>query len=195
VRVLGHPGYISALGEWGPIVHGGAWLTVDGLTVDVLFRDLDVVEPWMEDARQGRFQVLAQSGHVVGAPTYLPIGELALSLPLAGEELPRPPFPEALATAAPARWESRASMALMFAERDARTRDVAPCAGMLASAVLCGAHARLAARGEWALNEKRLVRRAGLEEAEPVLAAVGHDPARAVQDVSELLRIQPLAIR
>jgi exonuclease VII large subunit len=61
--------------------------------------------------------------------------------------------------------------------------------------VLCGAHARLAARGEWALNEKRLVRRAGLEEAEPVLAAVGHDPARAVQDVSELLRIQPLAIR
>jgi hypothetical protein len=66
---------------------------------------------------------------------------------------------------------------------------------MLASAVLCGAHARLAARGRWALNEKRLVTRAGLEDAEPVLAAVGLDPARAVRDVSALLRIDPLAIR
>jgi hypothetical protein len=29
----------------------------------------------MEDGRQGRFEVLAQSGHVVGASTYLPMGE------------------------------------------------------------------------------------------------------------------------
>ena len=45
----------------------------------MLFRDLDVVEPWTQDAREGRFEVLAQSGHVAGAPTYLPMGELAPS--------------------------------------------------------------------------------------------------------------------
>src|SRR3954454_4398659 len=46
VRALGHPGYVSRLGEWGPIVNGGAWLAVDGMAVDVLFRDLDQVEAW-----------------------------------------------------------------------------------------------------------------------------------------------------
>src|SRR4051812_19678154 len=68
---LGHPGHVSGLGEWGPIVDGGAWLTVDGTPVDVLFRDLDVVERWHADARAGRFAVLTQNGYIVGAPTYL----------------------------------------------------------------------------------------------------------------------------
>ena len=77
VRDLGHAGYVSALGEWGPIVDGGAWLTVDGTAVDVLFRDLDVVEGWLADAEAGRYAVLDQNGYLVGAPTYLPAGELA----------------------------------------------------------------------------------------------------------------------
>ena len=51
VRGLGHPGYVSELGEWGPIVNGGAWLTVGSTPVDVLFRDLDAVERWLGEAR------------------------------------------------------------------------------------------------------------------------------------------------
>jgi predicted nucleotidyltransferase len=78
VRRLGHPGYVSELGEWGPIVHGGAWLTIDGTAVDVLFRDLDTIERWLDEAREGRFEVLSQNGYIAGAPTYLPVGELAL---------------------------------------------------------------------------------------------------------------------
>ena len=50
VRGLGLPGHVSAVGEWGPIVNGGAWLTVDGTAVDVLYRDLDGVERWRDDA-------------------------------------------------------------------------------------------------------------------------------------------------
>src|SRR5436309_3937016 len=46
VERLGYAGTVSGLGEWGPIVNGGAWLTVDGVSVDVLFRDLDIVERW-----------------------------------------------------------------------------------------------------------------------------------------------------
>ena len=106
VRRLGHPGYVSGLGEWGPIVNGGAWLTVGGLAVDVLFRDLDVIEGWLEDARSGRFEVLTQNGHLVGAPTYLPVGELALCRPLSGN-LPRPAFPATLAASAASRWDGR----------------------------------------------------------------------------------------
>jgi len=58
----------------------------------VLFRDLDVIERWLEQARQGRFEVVTQNGYIVGAPTYLPAGELALCRQLVGS-LPRPSFP------------------------------------------------------------------------------------------------------
>jgi hypothetical protein len=43
LRRLGHHGHVSELGEWGPIMHGGAWLTIDSTAVDVLFRDLGTV--------------------------------------------------------------------------------------------------------------------------------------------------------
>jgi predicted nucleotidyltransferase len=194
VRALGHPGYVSALGEWGPIVNGGAWLTVDGLAVDVLFRDLDAVEGWWRDAEEGRFDVVAQNGYLAGAPTYLPVGELAIARPLAGE-LPRPAaFPGALAAGAPPRWEGRASVALMFARTHAELGEAVGCAGMLANAVLCAGHARLAARREWVLNEKRLVERAGLGDAAAVLAAPG-DLGAAVARVAAVLGIEPLPVR
>src|SRR4051812_16153678 len=85
IRRLGHAGHVSELGEWGPIVNGGAWLTLDGLAVDVLFRDLDRVEQWHAEAEAGRFEVLLQNGHRAGAPTYLPVGELAVARVLDGE--------------------------------------------------------------------------------------------------------------
>jgi len=197
VRDLGHAGYVSRLGEWGPIVHGGAWLTVDGVAVDVLFRDLDLVEGWIADAREGRFAVLTQNGYVVGAPTYLPVGELATCRPVAGAALPRPGFPDALAAAAPGRWEGRASVSLMFAGTHARARDAACCAGMLVDATLSAAHARLCARGEWARNEKRLVHRAGLDGVQPLLARVGatDELAATVDAVADALGVAPLSAR
>jgi predicted nucleotidyltransferase len=198
MRRLGHRGHVSELGEWGPIVNGGAWLTLDGLDVDVLFRDLDVVEGWLEDARHGRFAVLDQGGSIAGAPTYSVAGELALCRPLTGE-VPRPPgFPEALAGAAFARWRGRAGLDLMFASIHARAGDPACCAGMLARAVVGTAHARLAQRGEWALNEKRIVARAGLDAAQQLLARPGatrDELGATVAAVATVLGVQPLAVR
>jgi predicted nucleotidyltransferase len=198
VRALGHPGHVSELGEWGPIVHGGAWLTVGATAVDVLFRDLEVVERWLADAEAGRFEVLAQNGHLVGAPTYLPAGELATCVPIAGVSLPRPAFPARLAELAPPRWEGRAAVALLFAAAHARTGDAVACAGMLAAAALNAAHARLCARREWARNEKRLVERAGLGAVQPLLArpgASGGELHETVAAVAAALGIEPLRIR
>jgi hypothetical protein len=195
---LGHPGYISRLGEWGPIVHGGAWLTVDGMAIDVLFRDLDLVEAWIADAEEGRYAVLTQNGYVAGAPTYLPVGELATCVAVGGAALPRPGFPGALAAAAPTRWEGRASVSLMFAGTHARAGDTACCAGMLVDATLCAAHARLCARREWARNEKRLVERAGLDAVQPLLARAGATPDEleaTVRAVARVLGIEPLSAR
>ena len=193
VRRLGHAGYVSELGEWGPIVWGGAWLTVGGLPVDVLFRDLDRVEGWLEEARAGRFEVLPQSGHIVGAPTYQAAGELALCRPLSGD-VPRPDYPEPLAASAPGRWLGGAAVALTFARIHAGLGDAVACTGMLSQAVLCTAHARLAAEREWVLNEKRLVARAGLEPVQEHFARPG-DLAATVAAVGERLGVEPLAIR
>ncbi|MGH8932826.1 MAG: nucleotidyltransferase domain-containing protein [Egibacteraceae bacterium] len=197
VRGLGYEGYVSELGEWGPIVHGGAWLSIDSTPVDVLFRDLDIVEPWLRQAQRGHFEVLTQNGHIVGAPTYLPVGELALCQPISGE-VPRPSFPDALADAAPRRWEGRAGVSLVFADGHARLGDAVCCAGMLADAVLCVAHARLARDREWVLNEKRLIMRAGLQGVQPLLARAGSTSVEltaTVARISEMLGIGPFTIR
>jgi predicted nucleotidyltransferase len=197
IERLGHDGFVSGLGEWGPIVNGGAWLTVEQLPVDILFRDLDMIERWSGDALQGRFEILTQNGYIVGAPTYLPVGELALCQPLVGE-LPRPGYTDALAAAASARWTGRAAVALMFAGAHARTPDPVCCTGMLSSATLCAAHARLAARREWVLNEKHLVERSGLAAVAPLISAAGatsEQLGEAVAAVAAALEVEPLAAR
>jgi hypothetical protein len=140
------------------------------------------------DAREGRFEIVAQNGHLVGAPTYLPVGELALCRPLAGA-VPRPEFPAVLARRAAERWTGQASVALMFARGHADTGDTAGCLGMLAAAVLCTGHARLAARREWVLTEKRLAERAGLQEAAAVLGAPNGSRAGLLEAVSAVERI------
>lgn len=193
VRRLGYDGHVSELGEWGPIVHGGGWLTAGGIHVDVLFRDLDTIEEWIGQAHRGRFDVLVQPGYIVGAPTYLPMGELAVCRPIHGE-IDHPAFPPELRDAASAVWQGKAGAALMFAEGYAGIGDVACCAGMLTDAVLCTAHARLAARQEWVLNEKRLITRAGLDAAQDLLSHPGSsstDLTAAVSGIAELVHIEP----
>jgi predicted nucleotidyltransferase len=197
IRALGREGYVSMVGEWGPVINGGAWLTAGGTPVDVLYRDLDVIEGWARDAEEGRFDVLMQSGYIVGAPTYLPVGELARCRPLSGE-VPRPAFPPALAQAAESRWRGRASVALMFARGHARREDAVCCSGMLSAAVLCAGHSRLAARREWALNEKALVRRAGFDSLQSRAAAPGATAAQltaTVDVVAAQLGVDPLRTR
>jgi hypothetical protein len=194
VRALGHDGYVSALGEWGPIVHGGAWLTVGGLAVDVLFRDLDIVERRLADARRGAYEVLDQRGSIVGAPTYVLAGELAVAEQLHGEPLPRPEFPAALATTARERWSGRAAVSLLFAEEHERAGDALAATGMLVDATLSVAHARLAARRDWVLGEKRLIERAGLQHIASLLLAPDGDGGRTAA-VAAALGISPLRAR
>jgi hypothetical protein len=86
----------------------------------------------------------------------------------------------------------------MFAQAHAEAGDVVPCAGMLAQATLCMAHGRLAERLEWVLNEKRLVRRAGLDDLQATLARPGATPtelAASVVAVSTALGVEPLTPR
>jgi hypothetical protein len=124
--------------------------------------------------------------------------ELAISLPLSGAVPEVAGYPDALRERAPGRWRGRAGVSLMFARIHAGAPDTVACAGMLAHAVLCEAHARLAARAEWVFNEKRLVARAGLSETQPLLGAPGTTAAElgaSVAEVSAALGVEAPAVR
>src|SRR4051812_48916661 len=163
VRALGFDGTVVEPGEWGRLMNGGAWLTVDGTRVDLLYRDLDFVQHWTDEAEHGRWERDHVEGYIAGMPTYLLAGELAIAKVLTGE-LPRPAFPDALRRSAPPRWDASAEFSLMLAEKAAARGDATYHSGLLAKAAIARAHARLAERGEWALNEKGIVERARLGE-------------------------------
>ena len=189
VAALGWPGRVFAPGEWGRIVNGGAWLTIDGTKVDLIYRDLDEVLRWTAAAVDGRFEIHREVGYVAGIATYVLAGELALGRVLAGD-LPRPGFPPTLRQTAPVAWFRLAAGALHFAEVHAGRQDRVACLANLCQAVLAAAQGRLAAAGEWVLNEKRLVDRAGLGDVEDRLGQPERDLGILVSDVRACLGLR-----
>jgi hypothetical protein len=153
---LGWPGRVFRPFEWGQVMYGGAVFDLDGRHFDIHYRNLDVVEHWTHEAIEGRFEVHILGFHLAGIPTYMLPGELATSQTLWGD-LPRPAYPDALRMSAPPFWLGRANRELDYANYWAASSNPINCAGTLAKAVLQGAHARLAHRCIWALNEKRMV--------------------------------------
>ena len=156
------------------------------------------MEDWLSEAQKGRFEVLSQNGYIVGAPTYLPVGEPALCRPVAGE-LPRPAFPEPLATAAATRWRGRAQVSLMFARAHADAGDVVPCAGMLAQAdPLHGSREARASAANGCSTRSVWFGAPGLEDLQATLAHPGGtatELAASVGAVSAALGVEPLSAR
>lgn len=150
---LGWDGHVYRPFEWGQVMYGGAVFDLDGRHFDIHYRNLDVVEHWTAAANEGRFEVHILGFHLAGIPTYMLTGELAISRTLWGG-LPRPEYPPALRERAPGAWIARAEGELGYARYWADSENPINCAGGLARATMQAAHARLAHRGIWALNEK-----------------------------------------
>jgi hypothetical protein len=70
-------GEVYPPGAWGRVMNGGAWLKCADEKVDVILRDLDVVEHWTRRAERGEFEVDALLGYLAGIPTYTLCAELA----------------------------------------------------------------------------------------------------------------------
>lgn len=177
LRRLGWPGMVSEIGGWGGgVFNGGAWLTLEGRSVDVHYRDLGVVEREIERAALGEFTIEPLMFHLSGIPTYLLLAELAINRVLAGN-LPRPEYPAALSERASAQWADRARAHLDYAATNHAPRGrVTQCVGLVAVAAAEAAHAVLAAKRVWATNDKRLLEDAGLSVIDAELAAVGASP-------------------
>ncbi len=186
IRALGL-GRVFEPHEWGPVINGGAWLTVEEIPVDLVYQDLDQVERWVDDAEHGRFEIHRLVGYAAGIPTYNAVGALAVAEPLAGS-LARPAYSPALRESAPPIWRNLAAGALRSASGHARRLELTQVVTQLGLAALNEAHARCAARGEWVLTEKGLLERAGLSAIHRVIDGP-EKLVRRVQLVAERLEL------
>ncbi|WP_024806104.1 nucleotidyltransferase domain-containing protein [Nocardia sp. BMG51109] len=196
LREIGWEGEVSEIGAWGGgVFNGGARLRIDERPVDVHYRDLDVIEHELNEARAGRFRIEPLLFHLAGIPSYLVVGELAINRVLRGE-LPRPGYPKPLRANAPGVWWGTAQLVLTYARANhAPHRRVAQCAGAIAQAATQSAHAVLAARGEWVTNEKRLLARAGLSEIDALAAGLEPDPETLRDSVERAHALCEQAVR
>ncbi len=190
LRVKGWPGQVFDVGAWGGgVMNGGAWLTVDGLRVDVHYRDLENVEYWTKEAQEGRFGKEYLLFYAAGIPTYIVMAELALNRVLHGS-LTVPEYPDALSRQAGARWHDDALASLSYGTTALRYRgDVAVALANAVRAVLEEAHSRMAAQRRWVLNEKGLAEAAGLVDEIQLLfeAATAPELEAAMTQLSERL--------
>ena len=173
-------GTVYPPGSWGRVMNGGAWLRYGGEKVDVLLRDLDVVEHWTRHAEEGEFEVDALLGYLAGVPTYSLSAEFASCRPLRGEIRPTA-FPSRLAAAAPPRWRFCRSFSLDYARMYAKRGNLVGTTGQAAKAAMEEAHAVLCERGQWVLNEKRLIETAGLVALHALFAQVPIESASLIE--------------
>jgi hypothetical protein len=204
-RVAGPDAKITELGQWGPWVDGGAWLSVDGTSVDWIYRDANRVLAAWDDAQQGQFSVNAQTGHPFGVPDYAYVGEVALGVVLADPSghlgvLKRQAstYPQALADALVERlWE--AEFLIGGLRKAAERTDSAWVAGCLFRVVMLCVHALHGRAGKWLINEKGAVHSAGQltlsplnfeERAQAILGQLGTTPselASAIDAAADLV--------
>ena len=152
---------VTEPGGWGPWVDGGAWLTVDGVAVDWIYRDVDRVRSCWESAVVGRYAFHHQIGHPFGVPDFSYPGELALGVLLAdptGEltALQRAVrnYPTELGAALVTQCQWEATFLVGIAAKGVARGDTTYVAGCLFRiAVLC-AHALHGRDGRWLVNEK-----------------------------------------
>jgi hypothetical protein len=161
-------------------MNGGAWLKVAGQEVDVILRDLDVVEHRRRRAEEGEFEVDPLLGYLAGIPTYTLSAELESCRVLHGS-IPAAPYPPLLQTAAPPWWRFRRSFSLDYARMHARRANVLGATGQAAKAVMEEAHAILCDRGEWVCNEKRLTEIAGLAGVQKLFTQIPDDAPSLVR--------------
>jgi len=184
---LGWSGHVYRPFDWGRVMYGGAVFDLDSRHFDIHYRNLDVVKQWTAEAEEGRFEIHILGFHLAGIPTYMLPGELATSNVLWGS-LPKPSYPAALRRSAPAHWLQRAFSELGYSHYWASTANPVSCAGALARAVLQCAHARLAHRGVWALNEKRMVQAADLTGLYQLFSSLGASARRLERAIEEVER-------
>lgn len=199
---------VSNFYEWGPWVNGGAWLTIGGQRVDLLYRSLEHLERVIAEAEAGRYELhyLQQPPFGFFSVTYL--GEVAVCIPLVDPEaqldvLKRrvAAYPEALRRAVVQDYLWMAEFGLAaFARKFAARADAYGTAACLTCAVNQLVLVLFALNRQYPLNDKTALAEVAEFERAPrefrprvqqTLAHLGASAAElgaAVEGVAQLVR-------
>lgn len=191
---------VSELFEWGPWVNGGAWLTIQGQRVDLIYRSFEHLERVVSEAEAGRYELHFGQQPPFGyfGPTYL--GELSIAVILCDPggriaELKRrvARYPEALRRRVVQDQLWSVEFALnAFAGKFARRGEVYLTASTLARCVHALVLVLFALNRRHLLNDKTVLQEAAgfplcprdfRERVETLLAGVGREPATLERSV------------
>ncbi len=159
---------LTDFGGWGPWINGGGWLTIEGRSVDWLYRDLDRVQRITEECRLGHPTVHYQPGHPHGFHTHIYLGEVHHCRPLHDPQdtlrsIKRlaDPYPPQLKQALIQKQLWEAGFALDTCHKSAARGDAFYVAGCLFRCAACLVQALFALNERYVINEKGSVEAAG----------------------------------
>jgi predicted nucleotidyltransferase len=158
---------VTPIGEWGPWIVGGAWLSIKGQKVDLLYRNIEAVAQVIEACRSGDVTMNYQPGHPHGFCSAIWAGEIALCRPLhdpdgavAGLKSRALPYPAPLREALVRRFQWEILFSIENAELAASRLEQTHVAGCVYRALACIAQVLFALNERYLINEK-----GALEEA------------------------------
>jgi hypothetical protein len=152
---------VTPVGEWGPWIVGGAWLSVEGHKVDLLYRNANAVEAVMTSCRAGQITMDYQPGHPHGFCSAIWMGEIAYCQPLhdprgliAGLKSIARPYPPALGDALIRRFQWEVLFGIENAELAIARGEQTHVAGCIYRSLACTAQVLFALNERYLVNEK-----------------------------------------
>jgi predicted nucleotidyltransferase len=157
----GTPCELTAIGEWGPWVVGGGWLSIGGDKVDVLYRNSDAVAASIETCRLGDVVMHYQPGHPHGILSTQWMGEVDICRPLYDPEgiVARlkdrvRPYPEVLRKAIIGKFIWEIGFSIGLAQKAISRDDPSYISGCVFRAFSCLSQVLFAANEQYLINEK-----------------------------------------
>lgn len=156
---------VTPIGGWGPWIVGGAWLSIEGRKVDLIYRNVDAVAQTIANCSAGNVSMHYQPGHPHGFCPAIWMGEVALRQPLhdpqsvlARLKATTDPYPRQMAEALIRRFQWEILFTIRNAE--AALRDRTQVAGCAYRALACIAQVLFALNERYLINEKGALREA-----------------------------------
>lgn len=156
---------LTPLGSWGPWINGGGWLTVNGIAVDFLYRDLGKVTAVVDSCHQGKVEIFYQPGHPHGFMSSIYMAELAVCKPLwesdrheiSALKARTNPYPAALKQALIGTFGWEINFSIEIARKGISRGDVVYASGCCFRAAMCMLQILFAINEAYWLNEKGAV--------------------------------------
>ena len=155
------PGIVTRLGEWGPWINGGGWLTIGSQHVDFLYRDLSRVSGVIDACHAGQVEMAYVPGHPHGFLSAIYMGEVDVCRllwesggTLSALKSRTDPYPVALKQAMVSMFRGEADFSLSNAKKSIERGDVTYAAGCCFRSVACIFQVLFALNEVYWLNEK-----------------------------------------